>query len=124
MFRSKRKVLKNISETPLLELDQGTWLCRTPLCDFLVDLGRYWTNLEISFYLDPSILHVFFDLSIWTCLFGPAYFDLSVLTCLFWTHLFGPVSVELFIWTNLFEPIYLDLSIWTRLFGSYRDRYF
>ena len=51
----------------LLKLDQGT-----PMNIFLVDFEPYWTNLD---KLDHS---VYFDLSIWTCLFGPDSLHLSI----------------------------------------------
>ena len=59
------------------KLDQGTWLCRTPLDKFLVYFGPYWTILD-QFGQFCLFVRVYFDPSIQTCLFGPVYLDQSI----------------------------------------------
>ena len=63
----------------------------------------------------------------WTCLFGSVYWDLYLWTRLFGLVCFGsvyldpffkPVYLDLSAWTRLFKPVHLDPNIWTSLFGG------
>ena len=102
------------------KLDLGTWLCRTPLDDFWVNFGSYWTILDqygpIWTNMDQfgpfcQFGPVYLDPSIWTHLFEPVYLDLYI-----WCRLFGPVSLDPSFLPHLFGPVYFNPSIWTRLF--------
>ena len=111
-----------------------TLVCRTLLDNFFV---FFWTNLDHSACLDPSIwTHCFgpvyfdlsfwgrlFDLSLWIHLFGLIYLDPSICLGSFYlapsigTCVFGLVYLDLSVWICILGPFFLDLFNWTNLFG-------
>ena len=96
------------------KLNQGTSLCRKLLDNLYVDFGPYWTTLDQfgPIWTILSFRHVYFYSSIWNSLICSLYFDLYI-----WSRLFGPVSLDVSVWPNLVEPVYWNPSICISLLG-------